>query len=87
MGLTDKLKDLQNKAEGTVAEHRDQIKGTVQKVGDAADQHTGGRYSEKIQSAQSKAGGLVDGIGAGEAPDDAAQAAGEAAGEAGAEQA
>ena len=64
MGLKDRLKDLHGKAEGAVAEHRDQIKDTVQKVGDAADKRTGGKYSERIHKAQERAGGLVEGIGA-----------------------
>jgi hypothetical protein len=63
MGLTDKLKDLRTKAEDAVVEHKDQIQQTVQKVGAAADQRTGGKYSEKIQQAEAKASGLVEGLG------------------------
>jgi hypothetical protein len=62
MGLSDKLKDLRSKAEDAVVEHKDQIQQTVQKVGQAADQKTGGKYSEQIQKAGAKATGFVDGI-------------------------
>jgi hypothetical protein len=63
MGLSDKLKDLQRKAEDAAAEHKDQIKQTVQKVGEATDQRTGGKYSERIQKMSEKAGGLADRLG------------------------
>jgi hypothetical protein len=62
MGLSDKIKDLRSKAEDAVVEHKDQIQQTVQKVGQAADQRTGGKYSEQIQKAGAKATGFVDGI-------------------------
>ena len=63
MGLSDKIKDLRSKAEDAVVEHKDQIQQTVQKVGEAADQRTGGKYSERIQKAGAKASGFVEGIG------------------------
>lgn len=62
MGLSDKLKDLRSKAEDAVVERKDQIQQTVQKVGEAADQRTGGKYHEKIQKAGEKATGFVDGL-------------------------
>jgi len=63
MGISDRLKDLRSKAEDAVVEHKEQIQQTVQKVGEAADQRTGGKYSEKIQQAGEKATGFVQGIG------------------------
>lgn len=63
MGLSDKLKDLRGKAEDAVVERKDQIQQTVQKVGEAADQRTGGKYHEQIQKAGAKATGFVDGLG------------------------
>ena len=68
MGLSDKLKDLRRTAEDAVVEHKDQIHQTVQKVGEAADQHTGGKYTEKIQQAGAKASGFVDGLAGDEPP-------------------
>ena len=75
MGLSDRLKDLRNKAEDAVVERKDQILQTVQKVGDAADQRTGGKYHAQIQKAGTKATGFVAGLGEdgkGEAPPAAA---------------
>jgi hypothetical protein len=63
MGLSDRIKDLRSKAEDAVTEHKDQIQQTVQKVGQAADQRTGGKYSEQIQKAGAKASGFVEGLG------------------------
>jgi hypothetical protein len=63
MGLSDRLKDLRSKAEDAVVDRKDQIQQTVQKVGEAADQRTGGKYHEKIQKAGEKATGFVEGLG------------------------
>lgn len=60
MGLADRFKDLTKKAEETAAEHKEQIRGAVQKAGAVADQRTGGRYSERIQKAGAKVDTLVD---------------------------
>jgi hypothetical protein len=62
MGFSDRLKDMRSKAEEAVVEHKDQIQQTVQKVGAAADQRTGGKYSERIQKAGEKASGFVEGL-------------------------
>ena len=64
MGFTDKLKDLKSQAEGAVAEHSDQIHQAVEKAAATADKSTGGKYTDKIQKAGSKADSLVSGIGA-----------------------
>jgi MT0933-like antitoxin protein len=63
MGLSGKFKDLRSKAEEAVVERKDQIQETVQKVGEAADQRTGGKYHEHIEKAGAKATGFVDGLG------------------------
>jgi DNA-binding protein H-NS len=62
MGLTDRLKDVAKKAEDAAAERKDQIRGAVHKAGAAADQRTGGKYSEQIQKAGAKADSVVDRI-------------------------
>ncbi len=64
MGFTDKLKDLKSQAEGAVVEHSDQIHQAVEKAAATADKSTGGKYTDKIQKAGSKADSLVSGIGA-----------------------
>lgn len=64
MGLTDKLKDLKAQAEGTVVQHSDKIHDAVEKVATTADKTTGGKYTDKIQKAGTKADSLVSGIGA-----------------------
>ena len=63
MGLSDRFKDLRSKAEDAVVERKDQIQQTVQKVGEAADQRTGGKYHDHIEKAGAKATGFVDGLG------------------------
>jgi MT0933-like antitoxin protein len=62
MALTDKFKDLRNKAGDAVLDRKDQIEQAVQKAGDAADKRTGGRYHEQIQKAGDKATSFVDGL-------------------------
>jgi hypothetical protein len=62
MGLTDRFKDLKAKAEEAVVEHSDQIHGAVEKATAAADQRTGGKYSERIQKVGAKADGLVQSL-------------------------
>jgi hypothetical protein len=62
MGISDRLKQLTKTAENTAAEHKDQIKEAVEKAHVAADQRTGGKYSEQIASAAAKAQAYVDGL-------------------------
>ena len=64
MGLTDRLKDLKTQAEGAVVQHSDKIHDAVEKVATTADKTTGGKYTDKIQKAGTKADTLVSGIGA-----------------------
>jgi DNA-binding protein H-NS len=59
VGLTDRFKELKTKAQDTVAEHSDQIHDAVGKAAAAADQRTGGKYTERIQKAGAKADELV----------------------------
>jgi ElaB/YqjD/DUF883 family membrane-anchored ribosome-binding protein len=63
MGLADRLKEAAKKAEDTAAEHKDQIRDAVHKAHDAADQRTGGKYSEQLQKAAAKADSVVDRLG------------------------
>ncbi len=62
MGLADRLKDLKDKAVDVTAEHSDKLHEVVEKVATTADERTGGKYRERIQSAGAKAGSLVDGL-------------------------
>jgi hypothetical protein len=67
MGFGDKFKDLAKQAQEAVAERKDQIAGAVDRASVAADQRTGGKYSEKIAKAGQKATGVVEKL-AGDAP-------------------
>jgi len=86
MGISDRLKDLKDKAAEAAAEHSEQIHGAVEKVATSADAHTGGKYTERIQAAGAKAGNLVESIkaaggqgqGQGQAPDQGETQAGDA---------
>jgi hypothetical protein len=60
--ISDKLKDLREKAEETAAEHKEQIQEAVAKAGAAADERTGGKYHEQIAKAGAKVDAYVDGL-------------------------
>jgi len=60
MGLADRLKDVAKKAEEQASEHKDQLHQAVQKAGAAADQRTGGKYSDRIEDLTARAGTVVD---------------------------
>ncbi|HEY7934288.1 MAG TPA: antitoxin [Solirubrobacteraceae bacterium] len=68
MGLTDKLKDLTQKAEDAAVEHKDQIQQAMQKAETAADQRTGGKYHEQLRKAGAKAETFLDGLKESETP-------------------
>jgi hypothetical protein len=71
MGLSDKLKQITEKAKESAVEHREQISGAVETVGVVADKRTRGRYSDKIAKAASKTEAAVDRF-AGQPADEAA---------------
>lgn len=60
MGLSDKLKQMTEKAKESAVEHREQISSAVETAGTLADQRTRGRYSDKIAKAASKTEAAVD---------------------------
>ena len=62
MGLFDNAKDLLGKAEELAAEHADVVKEGLDKAEDLADQATGGKYTEQIDSAGDKAADYVEGL-------------------------
>jgi hypothetical protein len=78
MGLGDKFKNLTKQAQDTVADHRGEIQGAVQRAGNAADQRTKGKYSDKIAKFGQKAGDAIDKV-AGEDPQDTPTAEGASA--------
>ncbi|MCX6400786.1 MAG: antitoxin [Propionibacteriales bacterium] len=55
MGLLDKFKGAKDKAVDAVAEHGDKIEAGIDKAADFVDDKTGGKYSDKIEGATSKA--------------------------------
>jgi ElaB/YqjD/DUF883 family membrane-anchored ribosome-binding protein len=62
MDISDKLKDLGEKAKESAAEHKDQIRTAVEKAEAAADQQIGGRYHEQITKAGEKVQAYVENL-------------------------
>ena len=60
MGFLDKFK---KQAEDLAEEHGDKIEGAIDKVADIADDKTGGKYSDKIDSGAEKAKDVVEKLG------------------------
>jgi gas vesicle protein len=58
----DLAKDLTDKARGTVSEHSDQIDDGIDKAAEFVDDKTKRKYSDKIETVQSKAHAVVDKI-------------------------
>jgi MT0933-like antitoxin protein len=81
MGLSDRLKDLKTKAVDATVERSDKIHEAVEKVASTADERTGGKYRERIQSASAKAGSLVDGLKSSDDQEAAAQSEERASGD------
>jgi MT0933-like antitoxin protein len=52
MGLLDRFR---SKAAQTVDDHGDQVGQGIEKAGDVVDDKTGGKYSDKVDTAQEKA--------------------------------
>jgi ElaB/YqjD/DUF883 family membrane-anchored ribosome-binding protein len=76
MDISDRLRDLGEKAKETAAEHKDQIQAAVEKAEAAANEQTGGRYHEQIAKAGEKVQAYVENLtpaqpGANEAADSA----------------
>lgn len=69
MSFLDKLKGLGEKAEDLAADHKDEVKGAVDKAGDFVDKQTHGKYHDKIEGAEAKAGDLVEGLKDDDAPE------------------
>ena len=66
MGLLDTVKGWfgggKAKAQDTVATHSDTIKGGIDKTAGVVDDKTGGKYTDKIGTAQDKGKDVVDGL-------------------------
>jgi len=69
MGLKDKLTGLREQAQGTVAEHKDQIQNAMETAGAAVDRKTHGKYTDKIAKYGQKATDAVETF-SGQAPGD-----------------
>lgn len=76
MGFLDKAlaksKDALGKAEKLAGEHAGQVKGALDKVEDAANKATKGKYRGAISGAGDKAAGFVDGLEKKDKPTEAA---------------
>lgn len=57
MGLLD---DAKAKVEGLLHDHSDKVTDAVDKVGDTVDEKTGGKYADKVDTAQDFAKEQVD---------------------------
>jgi hypothetical protein len=83
MGLLDTVKGWfggsKAKVQDTVATHSDTIKGGIDKAGSVVDDKTGGKYTDKVTTAQEKSKDLVDGL-AGNKPAGGPATSGEAPG-------
>ncbi len=63
MGLSDKLKQIGDKAKDAAAEHRDQISSAVETAAGVADKRTKGRYTDKIHRATQRTESSLDRLG------------------------
>jgi hypothetical protein len=60
MDISDRLKNLTDKAKDTAVEHKDQIRAAVEKAERSADQQTGGQYHDQIARAGETVKGYLD---------------------------
>jgi ElaB/YqjD/DUF883 family membrane-anchored ribosome-binding protein len=60
MGLSDKLRQIGDKAKDAAAEHKDQISNAVESAALVADKRTRGKYTDKINKATQKTEAYVD---------------------------
>lgn len=61
-GLKGRAGELKGKAAGLVGENSGKIKDGIGHAGGFIDSKTGGKYSDKITSVQSKASSMVDNV-------------------------
>lgn len=59
MGLLDRFR---SKAGKTADDHGDKVTQGIDKAGDVVDDKTGGKYSDKVDTAQQKATDAVEGL-------------------------
>lgn len=55
MGLMDKFDEMKEKAKDQLGKHSDKTDDSVEKVGDKADEKTGGKYSDKVDKGRDMA--------------------------------
>jgi uncharacterized protein YjbJ (UPF0337 family) len=60
MGRMDILKSLVTKGKQAAVEHRDQVESAIDKVGDAVDKQTKGKYADKVGKAKDAAKKAID---------------------------
>ena len=54
--------DFLKKAKDLISGHKEQVGDGIGKAGDFIDEKTGGKYADKVDMAQEKAEGYVDGL-------------------------
>lgn len=70
MGFRETLKNLPARARDAGAEHKHEIRQTVETAQDAADRQTGGKYHDKIEQAGAKVDAYVNNLESTQAPPD-----------------
>lgn len=60
MDFAEQFKHIKDKVEQAAVEHEGEIRRAVEQAQSAADEKSGGKYTEQIRSAGAKADGLVD---------------------------
>lgn len=55
MGFLDNVKGLVDKGKELAAEHPDKVNQAIEKVGDLADDKTGGKFSGQVDAAENAA--------------------------------
>lgn len=62
MGFMDSIKGMMGKGKDLAAEHEDAIQDGIDKAADMADDKTGGKYSDHIETGAEKAKEVVEGL-------------------------
>lgn len=62
MGFMDSLKGMMGKGKEVAADHEDAVQDGIDKAADMADDKTGGKYSDQIDTGAEKAKEVVEGL-------------------------
>ncbi|KAA3640588.1 MAG: antitoxin [Armatimonadetes bacterium] len=62
MGFMDSVKGMVSKGKDLAGDHADKVQDGIDKAADVADDKTGGKYSDQIDSGAEKAKDFVEGL-------------------------